>query len=456
MIRTEQQETHVTNSDYRNRRNLHMELRNLTVLVFMAALLSAGSEKVQGDSPPPNTAQSDKHRRAILEAANVQVAALGELKAPPIARNEAGTPVELSPGEMQEIYFDALAYEGKPTRVFALTKIPENASAQSKAPGIVLVHGGGGSAFPEWVDLWVAHGYAAMGIAVEGQTIERDIKSSGRRHWKRHAWAGPQRSGIYGDMSKPIADQWMFHAVADTILANSLLRSLPEIEAHKVGVMGISWGGVITSTVIGIDNRFAFAIPTYGCGHKFDSENQYGAALGTSELYRKVWDPIVRLAQATMPVQWLSWPGDKHFPMDALAASYRTASGPRLVSLIPGMKHGHGAAWRPVDSYAFADSIVREGQIWSRQTGAKLDGDRFETKFETTKPIDRAYLVSTTDLGFTGQRNWIQTPATITKQGTTWVATATLPETTTAWFMNLTADGLTVSSDFQERASLAK
>ena len=42
--------------------------------------------------------------------------------------------------------------------------------------------------------------------------------------------------------------------------------------------MGVSWGGVITSTVMGIDSRFAFAIPTYGCGHMADAENHWGAA----------------------------------------------------------------------------------------------------------------------------------------------------------------------------------
>ena len=66
----------------------------------------------------------------------------------------------------------------------------------------------------------------------------------------------------------------------------------------------------------------------------------------------------MRLGRASMPVQWLSWPGDKHFPMEALAASYRAAPGPRMVTLIPGMGHGHGAGWQPPDSYAFADSVL--------------------------------------------------------------------------------------------------
>ncbi len=386
-----------------------------------------------------------------FQEANAQVSALSKLVTAPVTRDIQGAPAKISPGEMQEIYFDALDYEGKATRVFALIQVPESASVSKKVPGIVLVHGGGGSAFREWVDLWVARGYAAVSIAVEGQTNERENGANGRKRWKRHAWAGPQRSGIYGDLSKPIQDQWMYHAVADTVLANSLLRSVPAVDADKVGVMGISWGGVITSTVIGIDDRFAFAIPTYGCGNKFDSANQYGKALGQSEIYKQVWDPMVRLEHAKMPVQWLSWPGDKHFPMDALAASYRKASGPRLVTLIPEMKHGHGAGWRPPDSYAFADSIVREGKVWAQQTSAELERDRYQVTFKTTKTMDRAVLISTIDTGFTGHRNWIQTPAELEEANGEWTVRATLPEGSTAWFVNLTSGSLTVSSDYEER-----
>jgi dipeptidyl aminopeptidase/acylaminoacyl peptidase len=84
----------------------------------------------------------------------------------------------------------------------------------------------------------------------------------------------------------------MYHAVADTILAHSLLRSHPRVDPKKVGVMGISWGGVIVSTVVGIDTRFAFGIPTYGCGNLADAANQYGKALGDNTVYREIWDPV--------------------------------------------------------------------------------------------------------------------------------------------------------------------
>lgn len=403
-----------------------------------------------------NADESGVWSKSELEKARTQIQSLKDLTTAPSIKNENGKPVQIAPGENHAIYFDALPYKGKETRAFALIKLPKKATTVDKVPGIVLVHGGGGSAFKEWVDLWVAHGYAAISIAVEGQTDERQPNGPGRQPWVRHDWAGPKRVGIYGDMAEPIEDQWMYHAVADTVLAHSLLRSLPEVDAERIGVMGISWGGVITSTVIGIDSRFAFAIPVYGCGHKFDSENQYGKALGKSDLYKKAWDPIVRLQHATMPVQWLSWPGDKHFPMDAFAASYRKASGPRLVTLIPGMKHGHGAAWRRPDSYAFADSIVRDNAIWARQTGAELDGDRYHASFRTTQPAEGAVLISTVDTGFTGNRTWTQSAAELNAAELNnvngeWMVTATLPPGTTAWFVNLKSGSLTASSDFEQR-----
>jgi dienelactone hydrolase len=374
-----------------------------------------------------------------------QVVALGELMAPPAVHGaEAFAPA----GSIKPLFFDGLPYQGKATRVFAWLGLPSERTG--KVPGIVLVHGGGGTAFKEWVQQWNAHGFAALSIAVEGQTDERIPGAPPGAQWKRHPTGGPARQGIYGDAAEPLADQWMYHALADTILAHSLLRSLPEVDATRVGVSGISWGGVITSTVLGLDARFAFGIPIYGCGHLFDAANQYGRALGESALYREVWDPVRYLPRAQLPVLWLSWPEDAHFPLDCQAASYRAAPGPRLVALLPGMKHSHPAGWNPPDSYAFAASVVREGKPWCTQTRVTLQPDRAEIEFTSTKPLARATLISTTGSGFTGSRRWTESPARIRPQGDTWIVTTELPAGTTAWFVNARSGALTVSSDYQE------
>jgi cephalosporin-C deacetylase-like acetyl esterase len=152
-------------------------------------------------------------------------------------------------GTVRAIFYDALPWQGKPTRVFAWIGLP--AKRDGKVPGMVLVHGGGGTAYKEWVQKWNAQGFAAISIAVEGQTDVNENKTKGRSSWERHAFAGPARDGIFADTKLPMKEQWMFHALADTMLANSLLRALPEVDTSKIGVTGISWGGVITSTEIG-------------------------------------------------------------------------------------------------------------------------------------------------------------------------------------------------------------
>lgn len=355
-------------------------------------------------------------------------------------------------GNLEAIYFQALPWKGKETRVFAWLGIPENSDG-GLLPGVVLVHGGGGTAFKEWVKIWNDHGFAAISIAVEGQTDQRHANSEDSdnpRGWTGHEWAGPRRQGIYADSQEPIEEQWMYHAVADTILANTLLRSLPEVDESKVGITGISWGGVITSTVIGVDDRFAFAIPIYGCGGLADAQNHWGEALGNNELYRMVWDPLVRLHRARMPILWLSWPSDKHFPLDSLASCYQAALGSRMLSLIPGMRHGHAAGWNPPDSYEFAKSVVESGETWCRQLDTSLEGSRFAARFASERKLDNAVLISTRNSVFTGNRQWIETPAKLVKDKNVWLITGEVPRGSTAWFINIRSDSLTVSSEYTE------
>jgi cephalosporin-C deacetylase-like acetyl esterase len=352
-------------------------------------------------------------------------------------------------GTVHAIFYDALPWNGKPTRVFAWIGLP--ARRTGKVPAMVLVHGGGGTAYKEWVQKWNTEGFAAISIAVEGQTdVDEKKEPKGRPVWARHAFSGPARDGTFADTKLPLKEQWMYHALADTMLANSLLRSLPEVDATKIGVMGISWGGVITSTIIGLDERFAFGIPTYGCGHLFDAENHWGKALHDNEGYQQVWDGMNYADRVKMPVLWLSWPQDAHFPLGCQAEHYRKAPGPRMVSLITKMGHSHPAGWNPPDSYAFAKSIVETGKPWGSSPSATTKDGHAIAVFHSAKPLTKAVLISTTDKGFTGTRKWVETPAAAASGGGGTTTSAPLPPGTTAWYINAYADKLTLTSDYQE------
>ena len=367
-----------------------------------------------------------------------QIAGLGTLTSPPAVHPAEGF---AATGAIKPLFFESLPYRGKPTRVFAWLGLP--APRPGKVPGVVLVHGGGGTAFKEWVQKWNDRGFAAIYIAVEGQTDERIPGALPGAQWKRHATAGPARTGIYGDSAEPLTDQWMYHAVADVVLANSLLRSLPEVDAARVGVCGISWGGIITSTVVGIDSRFAFGIPIYGCGALDRMPNQYGRALADLTLYREVWEPLLRLPRATMPLLWLTGPRDAHFPLDAQQASYRAAPGPRLVSVPFDLKHGHAAGWNPPDSYAFAQAVVETGRPWAREVSQESHDATARVAFETTRQVSAATLV------FKRDADWEKLPAQLATASGRTTASASIPAGTTAYYFNLDAAGLTLSSELQ-------
>ena len=70
---------------------------------------------------------------------------------------------------LQGLFFEVLPYLGDSTKVFCWYGVPENLAEGEKVPAVVLVHGGGGTVFPDWVKKWTDRGYAAISLALEGQ-----------------------------------------------------------------------------------------------------------------------------------------------------------------------------------------------------------------------------------------------------------------------------------------------
>jgi hypothetical protein len=67
-----------------------------------------------------------------------------------------------------EAYFlQSVPYNNAPTHVFAYVGIPSIATKDNPVPGVVLIHGGGGTAFYDWVKMWNDWGYAAIAIDTE-------------------------------------------------------------------------------------------------------------------------------------------------------------------------------------------------------------------------------------------------------------------------------------------------
>jgi dienelactone hydrolase len=111
-----------------------------------------------------------------------------------------------------------------------------------------LVHGGGGTAFREWAELWARRGYAAIAMDLAGSRPVEGANAHAAENRTRLPQGGPGQGDEekFGSIDKPPTEQWPYHAVASVIKAHSLIRSFDHVDREKTAVTGISWGGYLT------------------------------------------------------------------------------------------------------------------------------------------------------------------------------------------------------------------
>jgi dienelactone hydrolase len=345
---------------------------------------------------------------------------------------------------MRAFFYEGADYKGKPTWVFAYYAAPQGTPPAGGWPAVVCAHGGGGTAYPNWVRNWNSHGYAAISMDLEGHLPGgKDHGIEGNAPLGAgHANAGPARLDWFGDRALPDTEQWFYHAVADVIRANSLLRSFPEINPKKIGLTGISWGGTIVSTVAGVDSRFAFVIPVYGCGFIHETDNPglaqwFPPKNMTAEQfqsYRTKWDPSAHLPFAKMPMLWVNGVADPVFQIDIFAKSAKTAGGPSSMCLRPFLAHGHGNGWEDApEIWAFADNIVKGGPPLPKLERPEVNPANGIVHTKYKGEFTEAWIYCTTSGGLWKDRKWNFIQCNLAKDEL--VSKARLPQGTTAFFV---------------------
>jgi dienelactone hydrolase len=347
---------------------------------------------------------------------------------------------------VRALFYEGLPWRGRPTRIFAWYGAPPHAPGE-RLPAMVLVHGGGGTAFPDWVRLWMERGYAALAMDTCGGVPSWRETPYSSPCWPRHAHSGPAGWGNFAQAHLPPEEQWAYHAVAAVVLGHSLLRSFPEVDPSRIGVTGVSWGGVLTCLAAGLDPRFAFAAPVYGCGCLGGASVGLTALAGVErakvERWLELWDPATLLPQAAMPMLWVSGTNDLAFPLDSLQASYRLPQGARHLAIRVRMPHAHGGPGeKPPEIHALAEALCRGGAPLPVITGQGREGRQAWVTFASATPPARAELNYTRALGHWTDRFWNTAPATL--EGTT--VHAQLPAGTTVYFFNLFDDHDRVTS----------
>jgi dienelactone hydrolase len=318
---------------------------------------------------------------------------------------------------LRGFFYEGADYKGKPTWVFAYFATPKGEPPAGGWPAVVCAHGGGGTAYPDWVRTWNNRGYAAIAMDLEGHL------PGGNSHGvmgnlpvnRGHENAGPARIDWFGDRDLPDHEQWFYHAVADVVRATSLLQSFQEINPKKIGLTGISWGGTVVSTVAGIDPRLALVIPVYGSGFIHESDNpglaQWFPPKNMTEEqfrdYRTKWDPSAHLPQAKMPMLFVTSVADPVFQIDIFAKSARVAGGESTLCLRPWMIHAHGSGWEDApEIYTFADSILQDGEALPKLQRPKVDAETGIIHTPYQGDLSELWVYYTTSGGLWKDRKW--------------------------------------------------
>lgn len=373
-------------------------------------------------------------------------------------------------GPVQSLLYAGEPYKGSETEVFAFYASPatlgdDKAESGRKYPGVVLIHGGGGTAFAEWAWLWAKRGYAAIAMDLAGSRPIDPIYDADGVPVPNQAAKGSTRQRLpnggppqghpekFDSIGGDISDDWPYHAVASVVRAHSLLRSMPEVIADRTAVTGISWGGYTTCLVASVDDRFRAAVPVYGCGYLFEGESVQKPSIDQLGSRRDAWirayDPSSHLPRCRVPILFVNGTNDIHYTLDSYQKSFDAVKGAKQMRIEVNMRHGHPPGWAPQEIGLFIDSYCRDGQPLPAPGQLTRDGGRVRLSIVSQVPLVSAELHMTSDQGLRSQRQWQSLPATI--EGMSVVAPEP-PDDANTWFIAVTDQrGAMVTSPVQLR-----
>ncbi|WP_145416722.1 alpha/beta hydrolase [Planctomycetes bacterium K23_9] len=353
---------------------------------------------------------------------------------------------------IRELIYKGETVDGVPTDVFAFYATPgsiaNDPSLDKNLPCVVLVHGGGGTAFAPWVWKWAKRGYAAIAMDLAGHRPQSPKFDAGelvvdmRAGRKRLENGGPNQGHAekFSSVGGTLQDDWPFHAIGNVIRAHSLVRSFPEIDADRTAITGISWGGYTTCITASIDDRFKAAVPVYGCGFLHDGESVQRPLIDAlppaqREQWIQQYDPSSHLANCRVPIFFVNGTNDKHYPLPSYSRSFDLVPDQNSIRIAPNMKHSHQAGWEPKEIDSFIDSQLNGDLPLPKLSDAEIQDNALQVAFSSESKLKSARLHLTNDKGLFRERKWLSQAATI--EGSKIKATADFANAT-AWFVTAT------------------
>ena len=349
--------------------------------------------------------------------------------------------------DIDAIFYDGSSYDGK---VFAYIGIPKSASESNKVPAVVLVHGGGGTAYRMWVKKWNDHGYAAIAMDLNGSvpSMDGDIDIPDGPVSGRHPYAGESWTSKW---ESPYVSNEMYNHAIDIIKAHTLISNHPCVDASKTAITGVSWGGIRTNIVMGLDDRFEVAVPVYGTGY-LDKSHTYFAGSFMDNQESVYMDPANFASRAKMPVMLVCSDSDSHFSINSNSLTAGVISDSRLC-IKHKFGHSHTYAWNTEQIYDFVTDVLNDGEANEIKITSSSAKDGVMTA-ECTIPSDKdiesvtMYYLTTGTMTYGGDQEWSTATTFEYADGT---LTMEIPAAARSLYVSITDnDGHIISTKYME------
>ncbi len=291
---------------------------------------------------------------------------------------------------------------------FAYIGFPEGPVPEGGFPGIVLIHGGGGTAYPQYTRFWVKQGYAVIALDWYNQ---RPIPP-----------ANPKETTVPRTPLPGGKRQDHVSNVANMVLAHSLLRSLENVNPEKTAFVGLSWGSWYGAIVASVDPRFKGGVEIY-CGDVKLPNSKIAKSLVGGRFHHA----------AKIPLYWVAGTNDRNVTLESLDRGFRECAKLENKSLVIRLPHSHVG-------FNLDSCLSMEAHFTKGDTGLpKLSDITQNGNTVSAKILDRGKGIEYAVLCYTDSKDpvyhkrvWKSIPAKIEKD----VITAELPAGAHQFFLS--------------------
>lgn len=221
--------------------------------------------------------------------------------------------------EISPIFIKGIAWKGDDTQVFGYFGKPQG--CQEKRPAILLIHGGDGRAYDEWVDMWVKKGFIVLAPDLNAQMYGKD------GDFTENSFGGPKGYGSFTDDLGDIENCWTRFCVRLLKECAEYLKGRADVDEMKLFVHGISWGGYLTYHLLSECNLFTLAGISYTTAYLYLDPYWKAAGLTEKDMganyerWLKSLDPKNHIPKISTPCIWARGINDAAFSSELVNAT---------------------------------------------------------------------------------------------------------------------------------------